>query len=224
MIIYALIDPRNDKIRYIGKSQRSAHRRLRRHLAPCYLTGDTHKERWLRVLLALNLEPRIEVLQTCETAEQLAAAERQHIARLRADGADLTNATDGGDGVGGWSHSDESKERIRRALTGKPKSPQHRARTIAAIRGRRASLQTRMLLSAMRAGKRPSAAVVAAHPRKLTDEQVIEIRSLRGLVSQRLLGERFGVSKTAIRYVQTGRNLSQVGRDLRVRQFPEVRA
>lgn len=58
----------------------------------------------------------------------------------------------------------------------------------------------------------------AAHPKaKLTAGDVVEIRSLRGKVSQRLLAARFGVSKTAIRYVQHGRNWKCV------RQFPEVR-
>lgn len=47
MIIYALTDPRTDEIRYVGKSHRTPHRRLRRHLAPCYLKGNTYKERWI---------------------------------------------------------------------------------------------------------------------------------------------------------------------------------
>lgn len=48
-----------------------------------------------------------------------------------------------------------------------------------------------------------------ANPRaKLSEEDVAEIRRLRGQVSQAELGRRFGVSKTAIRYAQTGRNWS----------------
>lgn len=52
---------------------------------------------------------------------------------------------------------------------------------------------------------------------KLTEEDVLEIRALRGIVPQSTLASRFGVSKTAIRYAQTGRNWRCV------RQFPEAR-
>lgn len=48
---------------------------------------------------------------------------------------------------------------------------------------------------------------------KLSEWQVSESRRLRGKVSQQTLADRFGVSKTAIRYAQIGRNW---------REFPEV--
>ena len=51
---------------------------------------------------------------------------------------------------------------------------------------------------------------------KLTEADVVVIRSLRGHVSQRILAKRFGVSKTAIRLAQIGRNWKCV------REFPEV--
>jgi len=41
---------------------------------------------------------------------------------------------------------------------------------------------------------------------KLTEEQVVEIRQLRGQVSQSQLASRFGVSKTAVRLIQLRRN------------------
>lgn len=56
-----------------------------------------------------------------------------------------------------------------------------------AIKGRRASLPGE------------------ANPRaKLTGEQVAEIRRLKGVESQRSLGARFGVSKTAVGMIQRG--------------------
>lgn len=46
-----------------------------------------------------------------------------------------------------------------------------------------------------------------AHPKaKLTAADVAELRRLRGVVGQRTLAKRFGVSKTAVRYAQRGRN------------------
>lgn len=53
-----------------------------------------------------------------------------------------------------------------------------------------------------RASHRPGASSPSA---KLTADDVAEIRKLKGIVSQRALAERFGVSKTAIRFVQKGR-------------------
>jgi hypothetical protein len=52
----------------------------------------------------------------------------------------------------------------------------------------------------------------ASNPRaKLTPEQVAEIRGLTGVISQRVLGERFGISKTMVRHIIKGR---------RWREFP----
>ena len=143
MLIYALVDPRDNQTRYIGKTVRTAHRRLRRHLARCYLDeADTYKNRWLRQLLALSLEPYIVVLEKCDSFDALSIAEQRYIAQYLAAGARLTNLTPGGDG-GKAKHTPESKEKIRRALTGKPKTAEHRARLGAAQKGRVASLETR---------------------------------------------------------------------------------
>ncbi len=46
---------------------------------------------------------------------------------------------------------------------------------------------------------------------KLTEEQVLEIRSLHGTVSLRALGQRFGVSHTAIRRAALGIKWSHLG-------------
>jgi len=45
---------------------------------------------------------------------------------------------------------------------------------------------------------------------KLTEIQVQEIRSLRGAVTQKDLAHRFGVSKTSICFIQSGRNWPHV--------------
>lgn len=226
MIIYALTDPRNGEIRYIGKSFRTAHRRLRRHLAPSQLRGESYKEHWIRDLLKIGLQPEIAVLQKCQSADELNEAERGHIARLRLEGKRLTNASNGGDG-GAGPHTPESRAKISAALKGKKKSETHRLRVALANTGRKASPETRALLSAMRRGKCPPPSYGSNNPKsKLRREQVQEIINLRGVISQRSLAIRFGVSKTAIRYIHIGRNWLTLGEnkeDLRVREFPEVR-
>jgi hypothetical protein len=146
MIVYVLLDPRTHEPRYVGKSFRSAHRRLRRHLAPCYLKGKNHKERWVRLLLKADLEPVIEVLEKCCSATELKEAERFHIAYLRGLGARLTNTTPGGDG-GGTKHTSESRKKISQALTGRVKSVEHLRRIALGNLGRRATTETRAKLS-----------------------------------------------------------------------------
>jgi len=157
MIIYALIDPRDGRVRYIGKTVRTAHRRLRRHLARCYLyETSTHKNRWLRQLLALGLEPRIEILEEHQSAAELCASEQRCIAAYLAAGEALTNTTPGGDGRG-TKHTEASKEKIRQALKGKPKTLQHRSRVSAAQKGRVTSEETRGKLSLAQKARRRDA-------------------------------------------------------------------
>lgn len=218
MIVYALIDPRDGAVRYVGKTHRTAHRRLRRHLAPCYLVGDTHKERWVRVLLRLGLEPEIRVLERCDDADLLCERERAWIALYQTGGAALTNATPGGDGRG-RQHTAETKSKISASLRGRPKSAEHRRRTGEAQQHRRISPETRAKMSASAKGRETPRLPGDRNGRaKLTPEQVEYVRSVRGVVSQRELARRFGVSNTAIRYAQTGRNWGH----LRIRELPQT--
>lgn len=215
MLIYALIDPRDGAVRYIGKTMRTANRRLRRHLARCYVEDvHTHKNRWLRELLALGLEPSIVVVETCASPGALNESEKRHIASALASGARLTNSTPGGDG-GSGKHTPESKEKIRRALAGKPKTAQHRLNSGMAQRGKVVTKETRMKLSEERRRRGwypPPRYGEANNKTKLTADAIKEICRLRGIVSQRDLAARFGVSHSAIGKVQR--------KHLRVREWP----
>ena len=53
--VYQLRDPRTEQVRYIGYS-RDPRRRLRGHLTD---QSDTHKVRWIRLLLERNLKPQL---------------------------------------------------------------------------------------------------------------------------------------------------------------------
>lgn len=112
--IYALLDPRTEAVRYVGWSFDSK-RRLKGHLRD---KSKTHKACWIRSLLALGLEPKMTILET--GTGNWASQERWWIAKSRFYGADLTNATDGGDGVSGMIWSDEAKQRASIAHIGKP--------------------------------------------------------------------------------------------------------
>ncbi|TAK97633.1 MAG: hypothetical protein EPO08_21015 [Rhodospirillaceae bacterium] len=154
-LIYGLIDPRNGELRYVGKST-SGLKRPRQHIFPSMIkaAGDTYKTRWLRQLLAKNLKPDIEVLENCDSPEDLNEAERHHIAYWKFLGCRLTNLTSGGDGLCGYRHTDESRFKISKALQRHSTSPQTSKRVAEANRERVWSAEDRKKLSSIRLGVR----------------------------------------------------------------------
>ena len=61
--IYALHDPRNNLIRYVGKSDTPYERLKYRHLRKQELDADTHKSRWIKQLLKINLKPTLSIIE-----------------------------------------------------------------------------------------------------------------------------------------------------------------
>lgn len=105
--VYALVDPRTDEIRYIGKTRDKVEHRVRRHYKRAREAPKTHAHFWLR---SLPSGPRILILEECENPEH---AEKAWIAWGRRVGLRLTNATDGGDGSPGYKHSPEAIQKMR---------------------------------------------------------------------------------------------------------------
>jgi len=91
--IYKLIDPRDDTVRYIGKSV-NPRMRMYQHLA---LKGRSQKDRWIRELHDLGLKPQIECIETVHR-DEAATRERQWIEYGLNQGWPLTNSTNGGEG------------------------------------------------------------------------------------------------------------------------------
>ncbi len=152
VFIYGMRHPRTKDIRYVGKTRQSLRARLQGHL---HEKGETRKVRWIATLKAEDLLPEIFLIQIVdETLWE--EAETRWITSYRAQGCDLVNLTDGGDGV--HNPAEESRQRLsesrkqmfadpdfkakmlevtsdpeRRAkiaqsLSGKPKSPEHVAK------------------------------------------------------------------------------------------------
>lgn len=108
-IIYALVDPITEEVRYIGKST-SGLTRPRDHYKPSHLKKDfTYKGNWLR---SLSIPPLIEVLHVAETKEELDRLEKEYIALYKGLRARLTNLTDGGEGACGRVLSESTKALI----------------------------------------------------------------------------------------------------------------
>lgn len=111
--IYALVDPRTQSIRYIGKANEPAIR-LRHHLKERY---KSRKCSWVQSLAKQGLAPQLLIIE-CVHVSQWQERERYWIAFYRAQDDQLLNDTDGGDGVHGMRHTAEARARIGAASRG----------------------------------------------------------------------------------------------------------
>lgn len=66
-LIYALVDPRDDVVRYVGRTT-DPYGRMRAHLGDRDHEGAA-KQRWTAALHELGIEPRMVVLQAVEHAD-----------------------------------------------------------------------------------------------------------------------------------------------------------
>jgi len=123
--IYGLTDPLSGIIRYIGKSS-NPKSRFREHFQ-IRENPKTHKEKWINSLIRLGLKPELIIIETT-TKDQASIAEIFWIAEYRSRGFNLTNTTDGGEGVLGnkfWlgrNHSIESKLQMSKSQKGNKNS------------------------------------------------------------------------------------------------------
>ncbi len=94
--IYALIDPRSNLVRYIGKADNPKSRFVRGHLRNVRENNICHRVSWIRGLINEGLRPEVKILFTPKK-ENWQEVERQTIAHYR-QFCNLVNMTDGGDG------------------------------------------------------------------------------------------------------------------------------
>lgn len=138
-IIYGLIDPTTEEVRYIGKSS-SGLVRARAHLKPSQLNSNSnrHKNNWLS---AAKKSGKIEILifEQLDLEVQLNEAEKKWIAYARSVGWRLTNIKEGG--IGG-PLSIETRQRISERLKGHPVSEKTRKAVSDSNRGRQSYVRT----------------------------------------------------------------------------------
>jgi hypothetical protein len=138
--IYALVDPRDGQVRYVGKTVKKPEHRLAAHLCEAFSKerSNWHKSRWLRSLLQQNLKPKIQIFE--EVSEEVASeAEQRWIAYGRLQGWRLTNLTDGGEGAPGCVPTLMSRLLRSMATKGCLKPLEHREKIRQALKGRRPS-------------------------------------------------------------------------------------
>jgi GIY-YIG catalytic domain-containing protein len=123
--IYVLIDPRDNRVRYVGASVKP-HKRLNLAIA------KAEKRTWFLELESLNLRPTLQIIETVNDDDSWTARERYWISYYRSMYNDLTNVSDGGPGAYGVKRSDETRAKMSAAQIGK--TGKHSPEGIAALR------------------------------------------------------------------------------------------
>lgn len=163
-----------------------------------------HRVNWLKELKKEGLLPIAVVLAEIEGAWPWQIEERYWIAKLKQMGADLTNSTDGGDGVDGLP--EETRKRMALTWTGR----KHKPETIAKLKEARAkrvtSEATKRKMSATHKGREITwGATIAEATRKLSREQAEQIRhrihSGETVIS---IAKETGIHRTTISKVKAG--------------------
>ncbi len=117
-ILYGLIDPNTNELRYIGKTNNLSVR-LRNHYNKIN-TSKSHKNSWLKSLNRKHAE--VYIFEEYENDKDALLAEVDAIA-YKFIGCRLTNHTDGGEGPTGHKHSEELKRKISEFQFGKKRKP-----------------------------------------------------------------------------------------------------
>jgi group I intron endonuclease len=171
--IYGLIDPRNNKIRYIGWCINPSGR-LKSHLMSSQLKRNTHKINWIKQLLSINLKPILEILEIVSITDY-AIKEQWWIKIFGRE--NLTNSTDGGEGT--LNPSDETREKISKSQIGRKMSQETRDRMSKSQKGKhvagtKKSEESKKKQSESRKGdKNPN------FGKKMSEEQKIKISKAR---------------------------------------------
>lgn len=124
--IYKLIDPITNEVRYVGQTKRSLEQRLNEHIKGYGQKTNSHKRNWIKSLLKQDLKPIIELQESGLTKSLVSEREIYWIQYYKDNGSKLTNATSGGGGPLDYSHSEETKAKLKKSLTGRKLSETHR--------------------------------------------------------------------------------------------------
>ena len=146
--IYGLFDPRDGRLRYIGKAANPRFR-LTKHRNPDGIAKEFTVGRWVLHLKSLGLDP-VMVVFDWVGKDEWADVERAYIAQARADGIDLANLSPGGDGSQGAGHGPEARAKVSAAQKGRKRAPETRAKISENLHGRAVSPETRAKMRASR--------------------------------------------------------------------------
>ena len=107
--IYALLDPRYKRVRYVGKTI-NLQKRYEQHLY-WFDNSNPRKDRWIKGLARHGLKPELGILEECDPSNW-EEREKYWIAYYRDIYDDLVNITSGGDSS--WDSQKVRNARVRK--------------------------------------------------------------------------------------------------------------
>lgn len=144
MHIYLLTNIVNGK-KYIGQSKMQPKRRLLRHLWAAENPKTRNSQLITRAIHKYGKDAfEHEVVQWCDSQEQLDAAEVEWIEKMKSMHPNGYNLREGGHS---GFHTPEVRERMSQVKSGKPLSKEHVENMAKALRGRKLPLETRIKMS-----------------------------------------------------------------------------
>lgn len=114
--IYALVDPRNSNVRYIGQTRQRLKERLRAHIKDKEVC---HRTNWINSIIAIGAKPQIVLIEEVDENELLDLREIFWIEQYKLSGSNLVNDTNGG--TSGYVYTEQVKDKMR-AIARKRKS------------------------------------------------------------------------------------------------------
>ena len=137
--IYKLVDPRDGKPRYVGKTN---HLKIRRKIH-CTRKFNTTCSTWIWELKSVGLKPDIVALEELPDGSDWQPHEQYWMDLLRSQGEVLLNSARAGAGPP-VPHvvSLETREKLRAAFKGRPIPPKQRAQISQSLTGKKQSRET----------------------------------------------------------------------------------
>jgi len=114
VFIYTLEHPINKEIRYIGKTEQKLNKRLIAHISESKRKSN-HRNNWIFNLCKKNMKPVIYSLDIVDECDW-EFWEKYWISQFKSWGFNLINGTEGGRC---YKHSEKTKEKIKKANSGK---------------------------------------------------------------------------------------------------------
>jgi hypothetical protein len=93
-VVYHMVDPTDNQIRYIGQTTNGM-KRIVNHFTPFAMRSRTHKNSWLKSLKIKGVKPIVLIAHKADSFEQLNELEKSQIAVFKKC-VNLTNLCDGG--------------------------------------------------------------------------------------------------------------------------------
>ncbi len=136
--IYGIFDPTNGELKYVGCTVDHLEHRLATHLVPSALNRRNHRSNWLNSVLAKGLNPQMRLLIDYGdiSYKELLKLEIYWIKHYRLLGFKLVNATDGGEGMLGYKHSEEARRNMSECKKGIKQSEESKQKRSRKLKGR----------------------------------------------------------------------------------------